>query len=83
MLFFSQVMKLTFITLAVSINRSFPTGWKITERQLHKRPLHNEQVTVWCGVVKYAVCCPYFFEKGDHLVTVAPDQYVKMLWNFL
>lgn len=63
--------------------QKFPHWGENNPRQLHKRPLHNEQVTVWFGVVNYGVCSPYFFEKGDHSVTVASDQNVEMLWNFL
>jgi hypothetical protein len=33
-------------------------------RQLHKRPLHSQRVTVWCAVADFGVIGPYFFWGG-------------------
>lgn len=47
--------------------------------QLHERPLHSEQGTVWYTVAKFGVWYLYFFEEGDYLVTVTSDWYVKII----
>ena len=39
--------------------------------ELHERPLHCPQVTVWCAVAKFGIWGPYFFE--DVTVTVNSD----------
>lgn len=49
-----------------------------------ERPLHPEKVTVWCGVARFGIVGPYFFENNrENAVTVNSDRYVAMLREFL
>jgi hypothetical protein len=49
-------------------------------QQFHVWPLHSACVSVFCGVVKFGVIGPYFFEdEGGHAVTVTSACYVEML----
>ena len=50
--------------------------------ELHKRPLHCPQVTVWYAVAEFGIWGPYFFEE-DATVTVNSDRYCEMLKTFL
>jgi hypothetical protein len=51
---------------------------------LHQKPLHSENVTVWCGVSAFGVLGPYFFENATgQSVTVTSDRYVELLREFL
>lgn len=50
-------------------------------RELHKRTLQNQKVTVWCTVEK-AVLGPYFFENYDgNAVSLNSQSYVEMINN--
>ncbi|PNF25374.1 hypothetical protein B7P43_G10917, partial [Cryptotermes secundus] len=51
-------------------------------RELHERPLHSDKVTVWCALSIVGVIVPYFFEEGNHAVTVNSQRYVDMIKNF-
>ena len=51
-------------------------------RELHERPLHCPQVTVWRAVAEFGIWGPYFFEE-DVTVTVNSDRYCVMLKTFL
>ena len=52
-------------------------------QELHKRPLHSERLTVWCGIASFGVLGPYFFENNKGAaVTVTSKCYVAMLRNF-
>ena len=51
-------------------------------RELHKRPLHCPQVTVWRAVAEFGIWDPNFFEE-DVTVTVNSDRYCEMLKTFL
>lgn len=73
MLFFSQVLKLIFVSRDASIRRIFRAG--NNPRQLHKRCLHSERLTVWCVVAKFSLL--------NHSITVKSDRYVEMLLNFV
>lgn len=52
-------------------------------RTLHELPLHSPKVTVWCGVGKFGIVGPYFFEENGNTVTVTADRYVNMVKTFL
>jgi hypothetical protein len=40
-------------------------------RDIHQKPLHPENVIVWCGVASFGVIGPYFFEDdANRAVTV-------------
>jgi hypothetical protein len=51
------------------------------------RPLHDEKVTVWCGLTSEFILGPYFFEDvdchGRHTVTVTGARYAKMITEYL
>lgn len=47
------------------------------------RPLHNENVTVWCAVSHFGIIGPYFLKDGDWTtITVNSGHYVRILHNF-
>jgi hypothetical protein len=52
-------------------------------RNLHRRPLHNPQATVWCTVSRSGAVGPYFFEEGGETVTVNFNPYCETLEKFL
>jgi len=52
-------------------------------RELHQRPLHNANLSVWCGISTVGIVGPYFFEDEGATVTVTSGGYVEMLSNFL
>jgi len=52
-------------------------------RELHQRPLHTANVSIWCGISKVGIVGPYFFEEAGAAVTVTSERYVEMLRNFL
>ncbi|KAJ4432028.1 hypothetical protein ANN_20642 [Periplaneta americana] len=52
-------------------------------RELHEKPLHNDRVTVWCGVARVRIPGPYFFEEAGATVTVNSQRYTFMINNFL
>jgi hypothetical protein len=52
-------------------------------RNLHQRPLHSPQVTVWCAVSHLGVVGLYIFEEGGETVTVNSNQYCETLEKFL
>ena len=47
-------------------------------------PLHDEKVTVWCGVSAKTVIGPFFFQNEiGHAVTVNQERYRDMMTNFV
>ena len=47
-------------------------------------PLHDENVTVWCGDSAKTVIEPFFFQnENGHAVTVNQERYSDMMTNFL
>lgn len=53
-------------------------------KELHERPLYSKKVTVWCGVARFGIIGPYYFEDGrGNTVTVNSERYVQMLRGFL
>jgi hypothetical protein len=67
-----------------SVNKQNCRYWAAENpRQLHQRPLHSPKVTVWCGVTKFGIVGPYFFEEDKTSLTVNSAHYVEMLNNFL
>jgi hypothetical protein len=53
-------------------------------RNIHQKPLHSENVIIWCGVASFGVIGPYFFEdEAGRAVTVNSDRYTEMLSTFL
>jgi len=52
-------------------------------RALHEKPLHSQEVTVWCAMSASGIIGPYFFEnEAGNAVTVNTDRYAEMLQNF-
>ena len=51
-------------------------------RELHQRPLHSPKVTVWCGMGKFGIFGPFFFEEGEDTATVTSDRYIRMFENY-
>ena len=49
-------------------------------QELHQRSLHNERLTVWCGITLFGV--PVFEDNEGGAVTVTSKRYVSMLRNF-
>jgi hypothetical protein len=53
-------------------------------RHIHRKTLHSEKVTFWCGVASFGLISPYFFEdKAGRAVTVNSAHYTEMLHTFL
>jgi len=53
-------------------------------RDIHQKPLHSEEVIVWCDVASFGVIGPYFFEDGAcRAVRVNSARYTEMLRTFL
>ena len=50
-------------------------------RELHQRPLCSPKVTVWCGLGKFGIFGPFFFEEGEKAATVTSDRYIRMFEN--
>ena len=51
--------------------------------EFHQRPLHSEQLTVWCDIASLGVLGPYVFDDNEGaVVTVTSERYVAMLRNF-
>jgi hypothetical protein len=49
-----------------SVNKQNCRYWVAENpRQLHQRPLHSPKVTVWCGIAKFGIVGPYFFEEDE------------------
>jgi len=51
-------------------------------REIHQRPLHSDQITVWCAILRIGIIAPYFFAEDDRAVTVNSEQYVAMIQEF-
>jgi len=52
-------------------------------QELHQRPLHNERLTVWCGITSFGVLGPYFFEDNEGAaIIVTSERYVAVLHHF-
>jgi hypothetical protein len=49
------LMRHTFISLAVSVNRIFVIEAMNNPAQVYKKPLHSVKVTVCCGVSSFTV----------------------------
>ncbi|KAJ4442800.1 hypothetical protein ANN_04393 [Periplaneta americana] len=67
------------------VNKQNIRYWSDTNPQLlHETPLHSPKVTVRCGVARFGIIGPYFFEdpKG-RTVTVNSVRYLQMLNIFL
>jgi hypothetical protein len=43
------------------------------------KPLHTEEVTVWCGVSAFGIIGPYFFEENNRTVAVTAARCQVML----
>lgn len=51
---------------------------------VHEEPLHDQKVTVWCGICANRVIGPYFFEdERGATVTVNGARYRTMIEDFL
>ncbi|GFU20416.1 putative transposable element [Trichonephila clavipes] len=58
--------------------------WSEANPQVYvETPLHQEKLTVWCGLWAGGVIGPYFFKNDEsHNVTVNGDRYRAMNTNF-
>ena len=53
-------------------------------QEIQEVPLHDEKVTVWCGVSAKTVIGPFFFQnENGHAVTVNQERYRDMMTNFV
>lgn len=51
---------------------------------IHEEPLHDEKVTVWCGVCAGGIIGPYFFENSrGKAISINTERYCDMIRNFL
>ena len=51
---------------------------------IQEQPLHNQKVTVWCGVCANMIIRPYFFEDDDGATTtVNGERYRAMITDFV
>ena len=52
--------------------------------KIQEVPLHDEKVTVWCGVSSKTVIGPFFFQnENGHAVTINQERYRDMMTNFV
>ena len=52
--------------------------------ELHERPLHSSNFTVWCAISSFGIIGPFFFDdERERAVTVTGPRYVYMLENIL
>ena len=53
-------------------------------QEIQEVTLHDEQVTVWCGVSAKTVIGPFFFQnENGHAVTINQELYRDMMTNFV
>lgn len=71
--------------LSGKVNRQNFRYWSAENpKDLYERPLHPRKVTVWCGVARFGIIGPYFFEDDmGNSVTINSERYVEMLRGFL
>lgn len=51
---------------------------------IHEEPLHDQKVSVWCGIYAGGIIGPYFFENSrGKAVTVNGPRYREMITDFL
>jgi len=51
---------------------------------IHEEPLHDQKVTVWCGITAEKVIGPYFFQDvHGKAITVNGERYRAMIRDFL
>ncbi|PSN49514.1 hypothetical protein C0J52_18947 [Blattella germanica] len=67
------------------VNKQNFRYWSDTNPHLlHETPLHSPKVTVWCGVAKFGIIGPYFFQDlQGRTVTVNSERYLEMINTFL
>jgi len=66
------------------VNKQYFHYWSETNpQQVHERPLHSAQVTVWCAIAEFGIVGLYFFKERGITVTVTSDRYIEVLENFL
>lgn len=63
------------------VNKQSYCYWTDTNpNEVHERPLHASEATVWCVVSLNGIIKPYFFENEQEItVTVNAYHYVEML----
>lgn len=56
----------------------------ILHQQIQEKFTYPSKVIVWCGVARFGLVGPYFFEDDwKNTVTVNSDRYVKMVRGYL
>lgn len=72
-------------TLSGAVNRQNLRFYCEENPQIvHEEPLHDQKVTVWCGVSAAKVIGPYFFEnERGQPVTIDGNRYRAMIRDFL
>jgi len=66
------------------VNKQHFRYWsQANPRALHEKPLHSQNLTVWCAISASGIIGPYFFEnEAGNAVTVNADRYLEILKNF-
>ena len=59
------------------VNQQKSRHWPLeNRRELHRKPLHQLKVIVWCAIGKTAVIGPYFFDKNNrNAVALDSERY--------
>ena len=67
------------------VNKQNYRYWSDANPQLlHETPLHSPKITVWCGVARFGIIGPYFFEDPQgRTITVTSEQYLDKFNTFL
>jgi hypothetical protein len=63
------------------VNKQYFHYWSATNpTELHDRPLHSSEVTVWWAISSFGITGPYFFEdEREKAVTVTGPRYIHVL----
>jgi hypothetical protein len=79
-----QVTDKTHFHLSGSVNKHDYSYWAPENSQeFHQTALHNDKLTVWCGIMSFGLLGPHFFEDQEGAAaTVTLKHYVEMLCNF-
>lgn len=65
-------------------NKTVVNGHEETQGKYINSPSFCENVTVWCGVSRFGIFGPYFFEnQNSQMVTVNKEGCIELIQNFL